>query len=244
MQQEFCNVQLWRNPAEEPLQHLQSPTQPDHLLEGGAAGHVRWGLPEVRTPTCIPIICANLKDTIPLEQDACLSLQRGVVGRQLEEKEERRHKDHLPVRDEGFLRHGVHHGPCQLAHRAVVPWSVGGPAVRGVKVRCGGRLLYTSSSCLVALTASESDGSLVIEQYAPCPLCASLGQQNRANPSAKQPAKAGAGDGAGDVYYFNMEDCVLAAVLQEHIVCPRHPDRPVPLQELVPELFMTDFPTR
>uniref|UniRef100_A0A3P8N5J4 non-specific serine/threonine protein kinase n=1 Tax=Astatotilapia calliptera TaxID=8154 RepID=A0A3P8N5J4_ASTCA len=46
------------------------------------------------------------------------------------------------------------------------------------------------------------------------------------------------------VYYFNMEDCVLAAVEKEHIVCPLHPDQPVPLQELVPELFMTDFPAR
>uniref|UniRef100_A0A4W6D0Y0 non-specific serine/threonine protein kinase n=1 Tax=Lates calcarifer TaxID=8187 RepID=A0A4W6D0Y0_LATCA len=81
-----------------------------------------------------------------------------------------------------------------------------------------------------ALTASESDGSLLIEQYAPCPLCASLGHQ-------KQAGEAG-------VHYFNMEDCVLAAVEREHIICPQHPDQPVPLQELVPELFMTDFPAR
>uniref|UniRef100_A0A4W6D0K8 non-specific serine/threonine protein kinase n=1 Tax=Lates calcarifer TaxID=8187 RepID=A0A4W6D0K8_LATCA len=76
-----------------------------------------------------------------------------------------------------------------------------------------------------ALTASESDGSLLIEQYAPCPLCASLA-------------------GEAGVHYFNMEDCVLAAVEREHIICPQHPDQPVPLQELVPELFMTDFPAR
>ncbi|XP_058485313.1 leucine-rich repeat serine/threonine-protein kinase 1 [Solea solea] len=73
-----------------------------------------------------------------------------------------------------------------------------------------------------ALTASESDGSLLIEQYAPCPLC---------------------GHGAG-VHLFNMEDCVLAAVDKEDIICPQHPEQPVPLQELVPELFMTDFPSR
>ncbi|KAM9861302.1 leucine-rich repeat serine/threonine-protein kinase 1 [Aulostomus maculatus] len=102
-----------------------------------------------------------------------------------------------------------------------------------------------------ALTASESDGSLVIEQYAPCPLCTSLGQQNQTEAPVSGPGQVGGRDGcrAGDregggVYYFNMEDCVLAAVEKEHITCPQHPDQPVPLQELVPELFMTDFPTR
>uniref|UniRef100_A0A8C5NAM6 non-specific serine/threonine protein kinase n=1 Tax=Gouania willdenowi TaxID=441366 RepID=A0A8C5NAM6_GOUWI len=80
-----------------------------------------------------------------------------------------------------------------------------------------------------ALTASESDGSLVMEQYAPCPLCASLGQHE-----AEEAA----------VHFFNMEDCVLAAMQEEHIICPLHPEEPVPLQELVPELFMTDFPAR
>lgn len=51
-------------------------------------------------------------------------------------------------------------------------------------------------------------------------------------------------DGKMDVHYFNMEDCVLAAMEEEHITCPEHPDQPVLLQELVPELFMTDFPAR
>uniref|UniRef100_A0A3P8VNF9 non-specific serine/threonine protein kinase n=1 Tax=Cynoglossus semilaevis TaxID=244447 RepID=A0A3P8VNF9_CYNSE len=82
-----------------------------------------------------------------------------------------------------------------------------------------------------ALTASESDGSLLIEQYAPCPLCSSLD-------------RAAKDDGKMDVHYFNMEDCVLAAMEEEHITCPEHPDQPVLLQELVPELFMTDFPAR
>ncbi|XP_029701634.1 leucine-rich repeat serine/threonine-protein kinase 1-like isoform X2 [Takifugu rubripes] len=81
-----------------------------------------------------------------------------------------------------------------------------------------------------ALTASESDGSLLVEQYAPCPLCASLGPQSPADKA--------------EVHYFNMEDCVLAAVENEHISCPQHVEKPVLLQELVPELFMTDFPAR
>ncbi|XP_038548531.1 leucine-rich repeat serine/threonine-protein kinase 1 isoform X2 [Micropterus salmoides] len=104
-----------------------------------------------------------------------------------------------------------------------------------------------------ALTASESDGSLLIEQYAPCPLCSSLGQQEQAEPLDGRPGKVkeeggcGVDDGGGGdagVHYFNMEDCVLAAVEKEYIICPRHPDHPVTLQELVPELFMTDFPAR
>ncbi|XP_041640649.1 leucine-rich repeat serine/threonine-protein kinase 1 [Cheilinus undulatus] len=97
-----------------------------------------------------------------------------------------------------------------------------------------------------ALTASESDGTLLIEQYAACPLCASLGL--RAQDGGLWEGRGGAegdGGGGGDgVHYFNMEDCILAAVEKEHIVCPQHPEQPVALQELVPELFMTDFPSR
>lgn len=105
---------------------------------------------------------------------------------------------------------------------------------------------FIDVSFLLALTASESDGSLLIEQYAPCPLCVSLGQQKRAEPAASQAGQdeeEGACGGDG-VHYFNMEDCVLAAVEEEHIICPQHPGQPVTLQELVPELFMTDFPAR
>ncbi|XP_069384604.1 leucine-rich repeat serine/threonine-protein kinase 1 isoform X3 [Paralichthys olivaceus] len=105
-----------------------------------------------------------------------------------------------------------------------------------------------------ALTASESDGTFLIEQYAPCPLCALLGQQNQAKLPASRPSNVrergdrggdnGEGGSQSEVHYFNMEDCVLAALEKEHIICPQHPDQPVPLQELVPELFMTDFPAR
>ncbi|TKS70402.1 Leucine-rich repeat serine/threonine-protein kinase 1 [Collichthys lucidus] len=106
-----------------------------------------------------------------------------------------------------------------------------------------------------ALTASESDGSLLIEQYAPCPLCASLGQKKQADHRASRPSHFGVRGGRGEddgggggggeaVHYFNMEDCVLAAVEEQHIICPQHPEQPVSLQELVPELFMTDFPAR
>ncbi|XP_072321953.1 leucine-rich repeat serine/threonine-protein kinase 1 [Eucyclogobius newberryi] len=79
-----------------------------------------------------------------------------------------------------------------------------------------------------ALTGSESDGSLLMEQYAPCPLCPLPA------PGTEQPQG----------HYFSMEDCVLAAVDSGSIVCPQHPERPVLLQELVPEFFMTDFPSR
>ncbi|XP_042617266.1 leucine-rich repeat serine/threonine-protein kinase 1-like [Cyprinus carpio] len=86
-----------------------------------------------------------------------------------------------------------------------------------------------------ALTGSESDGSRLIEQYAPCPYCSS-------RPRGSDPLPL-SGSSNSTVHYFNMEDCVLAAVDKEHITCPNHP-KPVPLQELVPELFMTDFPSR
>ncbi|KAJ3593984.1 hypothetical protein NHX12_006316, partial [Muraenolepis orangiensis] len=113
----------------------------------------------------------------------------GVVRCQLEEEEERRHQDHLPIGEQRLLRHGLRHRP--------------------------------------PLTASESDGSVLIEQYAPCPL-----------------PPPGGTEGDPGVHYFSMEECVLAAMEGERIPCPQHPERPVALQELVPELFMTDFPSR
>lgn len=85
----------------------------------------------------------------------------------------------------------------------------------------------------VALTATESDGTPLMEQYVPCPVCETSRAQHT-NPSEKSEG----------VQYFDMEDCVLTAIEQDFISCPRHPDLPVPLQELVPELFMTDFPAR
>uniref|UniRef100_A0A671SFI8 non-specific serine/threonine protein kinase n=1 Tax=Sinocyclocheilus anshuiensis TaxID=1608454 RepID=A0A671SFI8_9TELE len=87
-----------------------------------------------------------------------------------------------------------------------------------------------------ALTGSESDGSRLIEQYAPCPYCSSGPRVSDPLPLSRSSHST--------VHYFNMEDCVLAAVDKEHITCPNHPKQPVPLQELVPELFMTDFPSR
>ncbi|XP_039628634.1 leucine-rich repeat serine/threonine-protein kinase 1 [Polypterus senegalus] len=84
-----------------------------------------------------------------------------------------------------------------------------------------------------ALRASENDGTLLIEQYAPCPYCA-VAIKDGGEVTSKSKA----------IHYFNMEDCVLAAVEMDHIICPNHPSVPVFLQELVPELFMTDFPAR
>ncbi|XP_004623505.1 leucine-rich repeat serine/threonine-protein kinase 1 [Octodon degus] len=84
-----------------------------------------------------------------------------------------------------------------------------------------------------ALTATESDGTPLMEQYVPCPVCETSWVQH-ADPSGK----------SEDVQYFDMEDCVLTAIERDFISCPKHPDLPVPLQELVPELFMTDFPAR
>lgn len=71
-----------------------------------------------------------------------------------------------------------------------------------------------------------------MEQYVPCNSCAALSNSEEGEQDGKGP------------YYFNMEDCVLAAVDKDHLECPNHPEDPVPLQELVPEIFMTDFPSR
>ncbi|XP_054590342.2 leucine-rich repeat serine/threonine-protein kinase 1 isoform X2 [Nothobranchius furzeri] len=104
-----------------------------------------------------------------------------------------------------------------------------------------------------ALTASETDGSLLMEQYVPCPLCTSQNLQKQQELFSAEPNKVmeqdmhgetGRGGKAAGAHYFNMEDCVLAAMEKEHITCPLHPDHLVFLKELVPELLMTDFPAR
>ncbi|XP_060116064.1 leucine-rich repeat serine/threonine-protein kinase 1 [Heteronotia binoei] len=83
-----------------------------------------------------------------------------------------------------------------------------------------------------ALTATESDGTLLMEQYVPCPVCSTPKTQE------------GNSQQIEDMQFFNMEDCVLTAIELDTITCPNHLDIPVPLEELVPELFMTDFPSR
>uniref|UniRef100_A0A8C5M637 non-specific serine/threonine protein kinase n=2 Tax=Leptobrachium leishanense TaxID=445787 RepID=A0A8C5M637_9ANUR len=83
-----------------------------------------------------------------------------------------------------------------------------------------------------ALTATESDGSLLMEQYVPCNYCTTLTQDLEGETCDISP------------HYFNMEDCVLAAVEKDYLECPNHKETSVPLQELVPEIFMTDFPSR
>ncbi|XP_062998254.1 leucine-rich repeat serine/threonine-protein kinase 1 [Elgaria multicarinata webbii] len=84
-----------------------------------------------------------------------------------------------------------------------------------------------------ALTATESDGTLLMEQYVPCPVCSTPKTQEGKDSQKIE-----------DLQYFNMEDCVLTAIELDSIICAHHPEIPVPLQELVPELFMTDFPAR
>ncbi|XFF89199.1 PREDICTED: leucine-rich repeat serine/threonine-protein kinase 1 isoform X1 [Capra hircus] len=116
----------------------------------------------------------------------------------------------------------------------------------GIKIMCQSEIRDFSAMAFItdhvnslidqwfpALTATESDGTPLMEQYVPCPVCEASWAQH-SNPSER----------SEDVQYFDMEDCVLTAIERDFISCPRHPDLLVPLQELVPELFMTDFPAR
>ncbi|XP_059808596.1 leucine-rich repeat serine/threonine-protein kinase 1 isoform X2 [Hypanus sabinus] len=84
-----------------------------------------------------------------------------------------------------------------------------------------------------ALTATETDGAPLVEQYVPCPHCSP--------PTTREAQTHFQGQG---LHYFSMEDCLLIAIEHMDIECPNHPNAPVPLDELVPEIFMTDFPAR
>ncbi|XP_057705282.1 leucine-rich repeat serine/threonine-protein kinase 1 isoform X2 [Corythoichthys intestinalis] len=88
-----------------------------------------------------------------------------------------------------------------------------------------------------ALTASESDGTPLLEQYAPCQRCAARIPRNGTSRSGRD------SEGEG-LHLFGVEDCALAALAGDFIECPGPPGHIVPLRELVPELFMTDFPAR
>lgn len=47
-------------------------------------------------------------------------LQCGILRRELEKEKKRRDKNHLPVGNEGLLRDGFYHRPCQFPDRSVV----------------------------------------------------------------------------------------------------------------------------
>ncbi|XP_069767547.1 leucine-rich repeat serine/threonine-protein kinase 1 isoform X4 [Narcine bancroftii] len=85
-----------------------------------------------------------------------------------------------------------------------------------------------------ALTATEADGTPLVEQYVPCPHCTPTTSTVEAQGHSQQQG----------LHYFSMEDCLLTAIEHTDIECPNHPAARVPLDELVPEIFMTDFPSR
>ncbi|KAE8618357.1 hypothetical protein XENTR_v10009362 [Xenopus tropicalis] len=115
----------------------------------------------------------------------------------------------------------------------------------GIKIICQSELRDFSAMAFItdhvnslidqwfpALTATESDGTLLMEQCVPCHCCTTVASDQEKKNNENTP------------HYFNMEDCVLAAVEKDYLECPNHPEHAVPLQELVPEIFMTDFPSR
>ncbi|XP_078283417.1 leucine-rich repeat serine/threonine-protein kinase 1 [Rhinoraja longicauda] len=133
----------------------------------------------------------------------------------------------------------TYEGGCLSVESSEVNWKRKKSA--GIKIMCQSETRDFSAVAFItdhvnslidqwfpALTATESDGSPLVEQYVPCPQC-----------SAQDPHLQGQRP-----HYFSMEDCLLTAIEHTDISCPNHPAVSVPLDELVPEIFMTDFPAR
>uniref|UniRef100_UPI00398E8825 leucine-rich repeat serine/threonine-protein kinase 1 n=1 Tax=Pristiophorus japonicus TaxID=55135 RepID=UPI00398E8825 len=135
-------------------------------------------------------------------------------------------------------------GGCLSVESSEVNWKRKKSA--GIKIKCQSETRDFSAVAFItdhvnslidqwfpALTATEADGTALVEQYVPCPHC---------TPTATGETQIQSQ--AHGLHYFSMEDCLLMAIEHTHIECPNHPSAPVPLDELVPELFMTDFPAR
>uniref|UniRef100_A0A8C4NML7 Protein kinase domain-containing protein n=1 Tax=Eptatretus burgeri TaxID=7764 RepID=A0A8C4NML7_EPTBU len=93
-----------------------------------------------------------------------------------------------------------------------------------------------------ALLGTEPDGTPFVRQLIPCSRC--LLTPSPSTQTQLDPSLAILNAPEQLPHMFRLEECLLRAVTDDRMLCPKHPDRPVPLPQLVPEIFMTDFPRR
>ncbi len=89
-------------------------------------------------------------------------------------------------------------------------------------------------------------GAMTVQRMIPCPTCATSFKQHKLAQYVEDKNKI-----TDILHYFrnpqfvnqfSLSVCALAAVGHEDILCSKHPDDPVPLLNLVPDLLLTDLP--
>ncbi|CAH1254418.1 LRRK1 [Branchiostoma lanceolatum] len=79
----------------------------------------------------------------------------------------------------------------------------------------------------------DDEGRPLVQCVIPCPEC--LRRHPHRNSAVMDPNKP---------HEFMFEECGLVALQEDTVECPKHPDTPVQLAELVPDLLLVDLPEK
>ncbi|XP_070542862.1 leucine-rich repeat serine/threonine-protein kinase 1-like [Ptychodera flava] len=98
----------------------------------------------------------------------------------------------------------------------------------------------------------DHEGELIVQRRIPCPYCGEYSQASMASgpPSGfstdTYPSISSVGSQSFEFEQkeFTLEECARVAVRSDEITCEIHPDRPVPLVNLVPDILLCDLPKK
>ncbi len=98
----------------------------------------------------------------------------------------------------------------------------------------------------IGLEDLDEYGSMTVQRVIPCPTCVSSFRHERLSKyledGSKPPDLSHHFRNSEFVQQFSLSVCALAAGGHEYISSEKHPDEPVPLSHLVPDLLLTDLP--
>nr|XP_002736404.1 PREDICTED: leucine-rich repeat serine/threonine-protein kinase 1-like [Saccoglossus kowalevskii] len=83
----------------------------------------------------------------------------------------------------------------------------------------------------------DNEGKLITQRLIPCPICIDQLCQDNAEPSSLPYQNA-----EPNPYEFTIEKCAMVAVNSDEITCEQHPNTPIQLAMLVPDLLLCDLP--
>ena len=105
---------------------------------------------------------------------------------------------------------------------------------------------YIPTYAIPGLDDTDTFGYPLVRRLIPCPRCSSFlarrGSLLRRSCSLEYPTEQHCGLQPVRPYNFTLPTCAAAAMSFSTINCPYHPDTVVSLDELIPDLLMTDLP--